>query len=156
MSKRLLGAIGALLLPLLAARAADLPEIREGLWESHLQTIDKTTNKKEESTFKICRSNESEKHAYETMKALKGCTFDMQNLGGGKYVTTSRCTIGGSVIEGKSTLQVTSTSSHAESHTTYTPASYGKSDDVTIQDQKYLGDCPAGTKPGQIIKAGGT
>lgn len=156
MTKRLLVSIAALLLPMLAARAVDLPEVREGLWEAHMQTIDKATNKKDENGFKICRSNATEKKAYDAMKAMKQCSYEIQNLGGGKYASTSRCTVGGSVIESNSTFQVTSTTSHSETHTTYTPALYGKSDELTVQDQKYLGDCPAGTKPGQIIKAGGT
>lgn len=157
MTKTRIGSVTALLLlPALAARAVDLPEVREGLWEAHMQTIDKTTNKKDENGFKVCRSNATEKQAYERMKAMKECSFDIQNLGAGKYVSTSRCTMGGSVIESKTTFEITSTASHSETHTTYTPALYGKSDDLTIQDQKYIGSCPAGTKPGQILKADGT
>ena len=98
MTKRLLGAILGLLLPALAARAVDLPEFREGLWEAHTRTIDKASNRTDDNTFKICRSNATERKAYDAIKAMKQCSYEIQNLG----------------------------------------------------------DCPAGTKPGQIIKAGGT
>jgi len=162
MTKKLIGSMSAMLLPLLpllpvlAAEPVEFPEYREGLWEAHMQTIDKATNKKDESSFKVCRSNATEKAAYERMKTMKDCKFEIQNLGGGKYASTSRCTVGGSVIESKSRFEITSSSSHSETHTTYTPPLYGKSDDVTTQDQKYVGSCPAGTKPGRIIPAGGT
>jgi hypothetical protein len=161
MTKKLIGSISALLslLPLLPSLGADpveFPQYREGLWEAHMQTIDKSTNKKDESSFKVCRSNATEKAAYEHMKTMKECKFDIQNLGGGKYASTSSCTVGGSVIESKSTFEISATSSHSETHTTYTPPLYGKSEEVSTQEQKFIGSCPAGTKPGQIIPAGGT
>ena len=58
-------AIAALLLPL--AFAADAPEIKEGLWSIHTQTIDNPGNKKMENTSTICRD-----HAYDKSVEAKG------------------------------------------------------------------------------------
>jgi hypothetical protein len=42
-----------------------------------------------------------------------------------------------------------------ESTATYEPAFHGKTDEALTQDQKYLGSCPAGMKPGDRIMPGG-
>jgi hypothetical protein len=51
---------------------------------------------------------------------------------------------------------ISSTSTHSESHAAYTPAYDGKTDETVIQDQTYVGSCPAGMQPGDRIKVDGT
>ena len=65
-------------------------------------------------------------------------------------------TIGGTVLDTKGTVVFQGdTSAHGEDHTTYTPAMNGISESTMIQDQKYVGSCPAGQQPGDITNADG-
>jgi hypothetical protein len=65
--------------------------------------------------------------------------------------------VGATVIETKGTATFSGdTSTHSESHATYTPAMAGISEMTMIQDQKYVGSCPAGAQPGDRINADGT
>jgi hypothetical protein len=65
----------ALLLPIWIALGADPPDVKEGLWSIHTQTIDNPGNKKSDSSSTICRN-----HAYDqyvqslAKKTMKGCT----------------------------------------------------------------------------------
>ena len=65
---------------------------------------------------------------------MKGCTFTVESVGGGRYSSESHCTINGTVISSKGTASYQSTSNHSDTHTTYTPAFYGRTDETTIQD----------------------
>jgi hypothetical protein len=47
------------------------------------------------------------------------------------------------------------TASHSEGHTTYDPPVRGMSESTMIMDQKYVGACPAGVEPGDMIGADG-
>jgi hypothetical protein len=147
----------ALLLPILIARAADPPEVQEGLWEIHSQSIENPGNKKTEFTHKLCRDHAYDKAAIDLVKNMKDCTTNITNDGANKFTADSRCTVAGTAIvsKGIATYQGT-TSAHSETRTTYTPALYGKTDEVMIQDQKYVGSCPAGMKPGDQMGADGT
>jgi hypothetical protein len=151
-----IGAAVALLLPIAVCLSADLPQLQEGLWEIRTQTIANPGNKKDEGTVKICRDHAYDKEAMDLAKNLKGCTFTFESVGAGRYSSESHCTIDGTVISSKGTASYQSTSNRSETHTTYTPAFYGKTDETTIQDQKYLGSCPAGMKPGDQMNRDGT
>jgi hypothetical protein len=157
MTNRRVCAAAALLLPIMIARAADPPDIQEGLWEIHSQSIENPGNKKTEFTHKLCRDHAYDKAAIDLAKNMKDCTTHITNEGVNKFSADSRCTVAGTAIvsKGTATYQGT-TSAHSETHTTYTPALYGKTDEMMIQDQKYVGSCPAGMKPGDQIGADGT
>jgi len=150
-------AVAAVLLPILAARAANLPEVQEGLWEIHSQGIENPGNKKTDFTHKLCRDHAYDRAALSMVKNMKGCTSTIEILGGGKFSADSHCTIAGTAVvsKGIATYQ-SATSTHSETHTTYAPAFAGKTDEVLIQDQKYVGSCPAGMKPGDQMGADGT
>jgi hypothetical protein len=45
---------------------------------------------------------------------------------------------------------------HAESHATYTPSFNGKTEETLLQEQRFLGECPAGINPGDRIMSDGT
>jgi len=154
---RRLCTVAAVLLPVMAARAAGLPEVQEGLWEIHSQGIENPGNKKTDFTHKLCRDHAYDKVALAMVKNMKGCTSAIENLGGGKFSADSHCTIGGTTVvsKGIATYQG-STSTHSETHTTYAPAFAGKTDEVLIQDQKYVGSCPASMKPGDQMGDDGT
>ncbi len=149
--------VAAALLPMLAARAAELPQVQEGLWEIHSQGIQNPGNKKTDSTHKLCRDHAYDLAALAMVKNMKGCTSTIESLGGGKFSADSQCTIAGTQIVSKGTATYQgATALHSETHTTYSPASDGKTDEVLIQDQKYVGSCPVGMKPGDQMGSDGT
>ncbi|MGA3213049.1 MAG: DUF3617 family protein [Terriglobales bacterium] len=152
--KMLVLAASALLLPF--AYAVDYPEVKEGLWSVHTQSIDNPGNKKSEGTYTICRDHAFDKSVQANMKEMKGCTKVSENLSGGKYTLELRCVVSGTTIvtKGASTFQG-DTAFHSENHATYTPPMYGMSETTMIMDEKYVGGCPAGTKPGDRTNSDG-
>jgi hypothetical protein len=151
--KKILAFAGvALWLPIGIANAQNplqAPEVKEGLWEIHMQSTDKPGDKKTEGTSTICRNHAYDQHVQALAKDMKGCTKVNESFQGGKYSLEMHCTVGATVIDtkGTSTFQG-DTATHSESHATYTPALYGVSETTMIQDQKYIGSCPADMQPG--------
>jgi hypothetical protein len=156
MIRKLVPAAGAFLLAIGTAYAVDPPQMKEGLWSIHRETIDNPGNKKSESNSTICRDHAYDLHADSLAKNVKGCTVS-QSVQGGKYSSRSHCVMGGTVVEsqGSATYQG-DTSAHVESHATYSPAMGGISDTTMIVDQKYVGNCPAGAQPGDLTTNGRT
>jgi hypothetical protein len=144
----------ALWLPIV--NAANAPEIREGLWSVHTQSIDNPGNKKTEGMYSICRSHAYDQHVQSLAKdGAKGCTSN-ENLQDGKYEAESHCVVGGIAVDSKATTAFQGdTAYHAEVHTTYSPAFGGVSESTMIMDQKYVSSCPAGVQPGDRIGADG-
>jgi Protein of unknown function (DUF3617) len=133
----------------LSAAATNPPEVKEGLWTVHTQSIDNPGNKKTEGTYTLCRDHAFDQAVQAKAKGMKGCTTLNESFQGNKYSVKMSCVVAGSTIvsEGTTTFQG-DTATHAETHATYTPAFYGMSDTTMIMDQKYVGSCPAGVKPG--------
>ena len=148
----LASAAAALVLPI--ANAADPPELKEGLWSIRTQSIYSPGNDKNDSTLTLCRNHASDKLADgQTKSVKKDCTKDIESFQGGKLTIDMHCVVAGSVVDTKGTATYTAdTSVHAENHSTYSPALGGVSESTTIMDQKYLGSCPAGAKPGEMIR----
>ena len=155
-NKMLISAAAALLLSI--AHAADTPELREGLWSIHTQSIDNPGNQKSESTRTICRNHAYDKSVGALAKtAMKGCTIVNESVQGGKTYSEVHCVVGGITINTKGTgTYAGDMSTHSEVHTTYSPAFAGMSESTMIMDQKYIGSCPAGAQPGDQTDAGGT
>lgn len=155
--KRFLICMVAILSLIGFASAIDMPPMREGFWSIRTQTISNPGNVKTDFTQKICRN-----HAYDDSVRAKarnrpGCKVLNENLSGHTYTVEMECNIGGSVVHTKGvTTGTEGEASHSETHTTYSPALNGVSDTMMIMDQKYLGSCPSGTEPGDIIRADGT
>ena len=137
------------------ARAADPPPLQEGLWEISGQSIENPGSKRIEFKYQLCRN-----HAYDNamdalVKNVKGCTTSFDDLGGGHFASSSSCNVEGTLIVSKGTYTYQSmTSTHSESSATYSPAYKGKTDEQVVQDQHYVGACPAGMKPGDRITNG--
>jgi hypothetical protein len=157
MRKTLAFSAAVLLLDILMAHAADLPRLREGLWEIRGESIENPGNKKTVFTYRLCRNHAYDKAMDALVKNMKGCTTRFDDLGSGRYASASQCTVDGIVIVSKGTYSYQSeTSTRTESSATYTPPLRGKTDESVIQDQSYVGDCPAGMKPGDRIMVDGT
>lgn len=108
-----------------------------------------------DASMKICQTHEHDK----SMKALgvemrkrDQCSEVVTQTSANSYATESRCAKGmnaGEVTKVTLTLRGDS-AMHMEMHM---PA--GKSETVNIVDSKYLGSCPAGMKPGDIVMTDG-
>ena len=153
--KKMLLCAAALVLPI--ANAANPPELKEGLWSVHNQSIDNPGNKKSDVTYTLCRDHAFDQSAQALAKSVKGCTTVSEGLQGGKYSLEVHCVVAGTVIESKGTTTYQGdTSAHSESHATYAPSLAGISETTMIMDTKYVGSCPAGAQPGDQTYADGS
>jgi Protein of unknown function (DUF3617) len=154
--KKILIPVAATLL-LSIAYATNLPELKEGLWSVHTQTINNPGNVKSEGTYTLCRNHAFDQAAEARAKSMKGCTMVSENFEGGKYSSQMHCVAAGTVIETKGTNTFQGdTSFHSESHATYTPPLSGITEMTIIVDQKHAGSCPVGTEPGDRTNSDGT
>jgi hypothetical protein len=155
MKKSLMIVAAALLLPM--ARAADPPPLQEGLWEVHGRSVENPGGKTMTFSYRLCRNHAFDSAMDAQVKNAKECKTSFDDLGGGQFASASSCTVGGRVIVSKGTYTYESTTStRAESHATYSPAFNGKTEEVLVQEQKYVGSCPAGMNPGDRIMEDGS
>jgi hypothetical protein len=146
----------AALLALSAARAADPPPLQEGLWEVHGRTIEGPSGRTTTFIYQLCRNHAFDAAADAEVKSVRECNTSFDDLGGGRFASASSCNVGGRVIVSKGTYTYESaTSTRSESHATYTPPFNGKSEETVVQDQRFVGPCPAGVNPGDRIMADG-
>ena len=149
--------IGAILLPMGIAFATNHPDLKESLWSVHTQTINNLGGQKNEGSFTLCLSHSSDQAVEAHAKNMKGCTVSSESFEGNMYSIEMRCTVGTTVIETKGTTTFgDDTSTQSEAHATYTSALAGIGELTMIQDQKYMGSCPAGVLPGNRTNADGT
>lgn len=146
-------AVAAFALLFTAAAAQDIPTMKEGLWKLHMVTSS-PGGKPEDTTYSLCRDHAYDQKAHELMKRT-GCTTS-EASGAGKRTFSTVCKVGDMTITSKGTLTSSGdTSFHSETTTTYSPAMDGKSQATTVQDQTYIGACPADMNPGDIMAANG-
>jgi hypothetical protein len=126
------------------------PPTKEGLWETrgtHMQQ-GKTVP---DPAVKMCQSNNTTKAMQaqgEELRKKNECTSHVSRPSPNTYVEESSCAKGpsaGSVTKVVYTNQG-DTASHTEMH-----MNVGKSETVVVIDAKYLGACPAGMKPGDLM-----
>jgi len=146
---------GVLLLSV--AHAADPPPLQEGLWEVRGRSVENPGARVTNFSYRLCRNHAFDSAMDAQVKNAKECSTSFDDLGSGKFAAASSCTLGGRVIVSKGTYTYDSaTLTHAESHATYTPAFNGKTEETLLQEQRYIGECPAGINPGDRIMSDGT
>jgi hypothetical protein len=129
------------------------PPTKDGLWETH-STQTQQGKTVFDKSIKMCQSKETTKSMQSTgeeMRKKDECTSTMTQPSANTYVEESRCAKGpnaGSVTKVVYTFQG-DTASHTEMH-----MNVGKSETVMVIDAKYVGGCPAGMKPGDLIMDG--
>ena len=156
--KRILVSVAVTLMVAIGiANAVDPPQLKEGLWSIHSQSINNPGNKKSENdTYTLCRNHAYDQSALVLAKSVKGCTTVSESFQDGKGSVETHCVVAGTVIESKETYTYQGdTSFHSESHSTYAPAFAGMSETTRIVDQNYVGSCPAGAQPGDRTDADG-
>jgi hypothetical protein len=144
------------LLPAGLALAGDPPKLKEGLWEVRGQTVENPGAKRTVFAYQLCRDHAYDDAANNELKDVAGCSTVIYDLGCGRLASTSSCQVSGVTIDSNGlTVYKGDTVTHAESHATFTPPLEGKSDESITQDQKFIGKCPAGVKPGDRIAPDG-
>jgi hypothetical protein len=129
------------------------PPMKDGFWEVH-STQTQQGKTVSETTMQMCRAEESTKSMQSTgeeMRKKNQCTSSVTQPAHNTYVEESRCALGpnpGSVTKVIYTYQG-DTASHTEMH-----MNIGNSETVMITDAKYLGSCPTGMKPGDLMVGG--
>jgi hypothetical protein len=150
-------AAALLILTSSVAAAVDPPAMKEGLWSIRNQGVNTPGHKKTDQTSTICRSHAYDQHVLQDAKSVKGCKTISETLQGSEYSIHSHCAVAGTEIDSKSTVTFKGdTAAHSESHATYAPALGGITETTLIQDQKYVGSCPAGIQPGDITQPDGS
>jgi hypothetical protein len=147
----------ALLSASIAVAAADEikpPPTKEGLWETH-GTHTQEGKTVPDQSVKMCQSTGTTKAMQaqgEEMRKRNECTSHVTRSSPDTYVEESSCARGpnaGSVTKVIYTNEG-DTASHTEMH-----MNVGKAETVVIIDAKYLGSCPAGMKPGDLMMEDG-
>ncbi len=130
------------------------PPMKDGLWETH-STQTQQGKTVFDTSAKMCRSKEltkSMQSSGEEFRKKNACTSTVTQPSPNTYAEESRCAKGpnaGSVTKIIYTYQG-DTASHTEMH-----MNDGKTETVMVIDAKYLGSCPAGMKPGDVIMPDG-
>ena len=159
--RRVLPATVALFLGLTAYAPAmvDHPPIKEGYWSMHTKMSNGPNKPPIEGTRFVCHSHEYDQYVEATgseSKKKQNCKTISENLSGGTYTSETQCTVAGSLITTKLKTVLTGDSSHTETSTTYDPPFHGQSEATMIQDQKWVGSCPAGIQPGDTVAQDGS
>jgi hypothetical protein len=149
-----------LLLLLTAAHAADFPDmppLKEGLWQ--IRMVNNTPGQPpSDNTFSLCRDHAFDAHTHQiAQKFLSACTTTSDVKSGNTRTIVQSCKIAGSAVLSKSVLTAYGdTHYRTESSTTFTPPLNGQSKDSMIQEQTFVGACPADMHPGDRKLADGT
>ena len=138
-----------------AAHAIDTPNMKEGLWKFHMVTTS-PGSAPSEVNYSLCRDHAFDQRGHDMAMKQTGCVITEGSASASKRTFTGTCKVGATTITSVSTVTYSGdTSFHSETSTTYTPAFYGKTHDTMVQDQTYIGSCPAGMNPGDIMDTNG-
>jgi hypothetical protein len=150
MMKRLL----LLLLPIIAtAQAADMPHHKPGLWELTTQA----GSMPHAMQSKLCLDAASEAAFNRYNEGSMTCSKHDITQNGNQTLIDSVCTIAGSTVTSHGVLTWTGdTAYHMDSQSHWVPPLMGGSPDKhSTQDAKWIGACPAGVSPGDMLMGNG-
>jgi len=138
------------------AQVENGPALKEGLWSIHTVSTTNPGSQASDGMITMCRSHAYDDYVRAQAAKHTECIIKRTTLGS-KITSEATCKLGDSTVATSAVVTMSGdTASHTESHTTYTPAIHGATDSTMIQDQKYLGACPADMQPGDRKSADGT
>ncbi|MBV8924950.1 MAG: DUF3617 family protein [Bradyrhizobium sp.] len=145
----------ALALVSAAAAAEELPLRKPGLWE---MKIVKVGSQLPELTTQQCTDQTVDKDMVNTVSPIAKQICSRQNLQktAAGYINDSVCTVAGATITSHSEISGDFDSAYTvttQAHTDKGPETLR--DTTTRIEAKWLGDCKAGQKPGDIVMPGG-
>lgn len=147
-------AITVFLLSTCLAQTADPPPQKEGLWSIHRESS-RPGKGKSQSTETLCRNHDYDKFIQEKSRNAPGCKITSATLSNGVYTVEKQCEVNESVVKSKETSTYKDDEVVTETHATYTPPLMGLTEITQTMDQKYVGACPEGAKPGDVTFANG-
>jgi hypothetical protein len=132
------------------------PPAKEGLWETR-STHTEQGRTVSDPPVKMCQSKETTKAMQargEEMRKNNQCTYHVTQPSPNTYVEESLCVKGPNA--GTTTKVIYTNQGDSASHTEmHMHMEAGTTDTVVIIDAKYLGSCPAGMKPGDLMMGDG-
>jgi hypothetical protein len=132
-----------------------MPPVKEGLWKIH--DVDTYSDQPtQDANYFLCRSHAYDESVREKMKTIQAhCVTSGATTLGNKRSINTTCDIGGYHPVSKAVLTMSDNFYHSETGSTITVSGHISSD-KTVQDQTYVGVCPAGMSPGARKLADGT
>jgi hypothetical protein len=132
-----------------------MPPVKEGLWKIH--NVDTYSDQPtQDNTYFLCRSHAYDDSVREKMKAMQSkCVTSSDASVGNKRSFTTTCDVAGYHTVTKANITIGDNSFHSETESTMTAGGH-TSTNRTVQDQTYVGACPAGMAPGDRKLADGT
>jgi hypothetical protein len=148
--------IATLLVPLGTIFGDEGTQAKDGLWSIHTQFTEHPSEMKAETDTSYCRNHSRDEREMETTKQGSNCKIIGDRTSGGTRVKETECPVMNGVIRTKMTITMISDSTkHTETITVFDPPSAGRTGTAIITDQKYVGACPAGIMPGDLLDAKG-
>ena len=128
------------------------PVLREGLWSVRTDFTEHPSGMHSVIMTSYCRNHNQE----EQTKTKQPCKTLSETYSAGTHYKETECSsgAGGTVVRMKFTTTGDSFA-HVETRMLFNSPSAGRTDSVAIVDQKYVGVCPTGIKPGDILDADG-
>ncbi len=151
----LIAAITSTLFLAASASAEEIPPRKAGLWE--METSMPGMPQKMPSA-KQCIDGSTDTMMRDMSQAGGGTTCSKKETKkeGESYITDSVCTMNGTTITSHTVTSGDFTKAyHVESASTMNPPLMGRAETKITVEAKYLGDCEAGQKPGDIIMSNG-
>ena len=136
-----------------AAAADTYPPRKPGFWEVvvHNPAVP-------DITTKMCIDAETDQlfHKFSDDIRTHHCAKHDVKITGETVVTDTACAVGGTTITTNSVTTFTGDSAyHVDVKMHFDPPKLGHSDIATTQDAKWIGECPADMKPGDLVLAHG-
>jgi hypothetical protein len=133
------------ILPLTSLHADELIGRKPGVWEVKVSYIPLTAPS---FTGKVCLDADIARN----MLQSEDCKFHHVNRDGNRIFIEAACRVNRTNVESKATVTFISDSAyHVDIDDRYDPPVENRSEMIVAQDAKWLGPCPAGVKPGDMI-----
>ena len=148
-------ALGFCMLLLPIASAQDYPKLKPGLWEMKRSSSRPGGNGQ---TLRMCLDESLQREMYDmgvgTMKGM--CSKHDFKLSGGHGTGEFVCSVNGSTWHSRSNMTIDGDVGYrTEVDTTFDPPVNGQSQAHSVMEARYIGPCPAGQQPGDVLLPNG-
>ena len=133
----------------MAAHADDYPPRKAGLWEVAVHNPAPVPD----ATIRMCIDPDTDQmfHKFSGDVRAKHCSKSEVKVTGSTVNADSICKMGGTTMTTNLTTTYTGDSAyHVDIKSHFDPPKAGQSDVTITQDAKWMGDCPADMKPGDL------
>lgn len=146
----------AVCLPSPVLAAGEPPPLRPGLWEARTSSPGRPHASEQVTRMCIDRQTQSRMLQQTSLAMLRMCSRHEYGMHAGRFVTSSYCSIAGSIIEGRTeTTFYRDTAYHTEVVGRIMPAGRTVAPQKTIIDARHVGKCPADMKAGDMTLPNG-